>query len=996
MRVRLAAIVVIALVAGRLAAAEENEHAGQVTFGGLPVPGAAITATRAARQVSTVSDADGFYRLAGLAAGVWAVRIEMLGFIPIAEEISIPADHPARVWVMQLEPVGRVLERARSLSVLRPVQPAGGSAVPIDADPFGGEPPDETGIGAAQGFLINGSVNNAAVSPFAQSRAFGNNRPGGRSLYTGSGGLRLGSSALDARPFSFAGRPSPKPSYTDVEILGTIGGPLRIPGVLRNGPIFFAGYQRRLDNRATTRSALVPTLAERSGDFSAGRGRAGQPASIVDPATGGPFAGSTIPADRISPQAASLLALYPLPNLEAGGRFNYQAPTLEVMTRDSVQSRLTQRVDNRNTLFSTVAYERTATETTGLFGFTDRGGETKLDAAANWAHRLTPWFSVRMRYELARETGRTVPHFSERTNVAGEAGIRGGDQSPRNWGPPALVFSSGLAGLGGVQYGTYRGLTHKWSAETFWYRSRHNLTIGGGVRRLREEVFGQQDARGTFAFTGAATGSDLADFLLGLPQTGSIAFGNADKSFGAPAYEAYLNDDWRVTPAFTLNLGVRWEHEAPFTERLGRLVNLDIAEGFAAAAPVLAGDPIGPLTGRRFPASLVAPDRSGLQPRLGLAWRPVPGSSLVVRAGYGIYRNTDVYRALALLLAQQPPLSTAFSVANTPATPLTLADGLATAASAASNTFAVDPAFRVGFVQNWQLSAQRDLPGSLTVIATYLGAKGSRLMQAFLPNTYPDGALNPCPACPAGFVYLTSSGSSSRHAGQLQLRRRLRNGLTATAQYTLAKADDDASAFDGSMLTGAAIVQDWLNPAAERGPSSFDQRHQFTLQFEFTTGVGTAGGGLLDGLTGAFVRNWIFTAQLTAGSGLPQNPVYLSAVTGTGFTGTVRPDRVSGAGAIPADLYADPAGFAAPPAGRWGNAGRNSIVGPAQFELNAGLGRAFPWGDRLEVDWRIEAVNVLNRVTWAGINTIVGSPQFGLPDRTIAMRKLQASVRVRF
>ena len=81
--------------------------------------------------------------------------------------------------------------------------------------------------------------------------------------------------------------------------------------------------------------------------------------------------------------------------------------------------------------------------------------------------------------------------------------------------------------------------------------------------------------------------------------------------------------------------------------------------------------------------------------------------------------------------------------------------------------------------------------------ATYLGTKGSHLMQEFLPNTYPAGAVNPCPACPAGFVYLTSNGRSSATPGQFQLRRRLRNGLTATVQYTLSKATDDAGAFTG-------------------------------------------------------------------------------------------------------------------------------------------------------------------------------------------------------
>ena len=270
-------------------------------------------------------------------------------------------------------------------------------------------------------------------------------------------------------------------------------------------------------------------------------------------------------------------------------------------------------------------------------------------------------------------------------------------------------------------------------------------------------------------------------------------------------------------------------------------------------------------------------------------------------------------------------------------------------------------------------------------------------MQQFLPNTYPSGAANPCPGCPAGFVYLTSNGRSTRHAGQVQLRRRLRNGLTATAQYTLSKASDDAGAFTGVSLSGPAIAQDWLNPGAEYGPSNFDQRHVLTAQFQYSTGVGVSGGTLMDGLKGTLLKGWTVTSQLMAGCGLPFTPVYLTAVPGTGITGTVRPD-LTGA-PIDADLdgaYVNPAGFAAPTPAHWGTAGRNSITGPAQFALSAGITRTFPWGDRLSLDWRIDATNILNRVTYTGVNTLFSSPQFGLPNRTNTPRRVQTTFRLRF
>jgi hypothetical protein len=413
---------------------------------------------------------------------------------------------------------------------------------------------------------------------------------------------------------------------------------------------------------------------------------------------------------------------------------------------------------------------------------------------------------------------------------------------------------------------------------------------------------------------------------------------------------------------------------------------------------VLAGA-AGSLTGRQYSDSLLRPDRLGIQPRLGLAWRPVPGSSLVVRAGYGIYRNTAVYQPIATLLAQQPPLSKTFSISNSAANPLTLANGFTAPLAQGTtpgNTFAVDPDLRVGSSQNWQALIQRDLPGSLTISATYLGTKGSHLLQEFLPNTYPTGASNPCATCPAGFVYLTSNGSSSRHAGQVQLRRRLRNGLAASVQYTLAKATDNATAFAGVNLSGGAIVQDWRNLDAELAPSNFDQRHQVTAQFQYTTGLGVSGGALLDGMKGRLFKGWTVTSQLTTGSGLPITPVYLAPVPGTGVTGSLRPSLTGVSVGAPAGYYLNPAAYAVPAPGQWGNAGRNSMEGPSQFNLGAAVARTFQWTERLSLDWRIDATNVLNRETYTGVNTIIGGPQFGLPNLANTPRKMQSTLRLRF
>ena len=993
------------------AAVVAADQYGRVTFSDQPVPGATLTVTRGDVARTTVTDAQGVFRFPDLADGRWTLQVEMLGFSTLRLDIVISSGAEPLALALTLLPFDTIVS-----SGARRVEQAAESALTVTGAPAQGQPAAQRGApgagfaratvnvpassaegavvagsnadadrsnDAADGFLINGSVNNGAASPFAQLAAFGNNRRNARSLFNGGLGVMLGNSAWAAAPFSFTDRPSPKPAYNDLQLVGSFAGPVKVPG-LRNRVNLFAGYQHVDDHNATTQSVLMPTAAERRGDFSQSIDAFGRPIRILDPATGGPFAGNQIPQARLSPQAAALLALYPAPNVDGGGRFNFETPVLATNRQDAVQLRFMEMLNTKNQVTGAVSLQRTKAETTNVFGLVDANAVSGLDAPFNFTHRFSQFVSLRLRYQHTLLTTNVTPFFANRENIAGNAGIAGVNQEPVNWGPPTLVFSSGIAGLSSAQYASNHDRVDAVGGETIWSRGRHTITAGGDARVRRLDIASQQNARGSFSFTGASTGSDLADFLLGLPHASAIAYGNADKFLRATGADAYVTDDMRLNPTFTANIGVRWEYESPFTERLGRLVNLDLAPGFTSARPVISGNPL-------------RPDVRGVQPRIGVAWRPVAGSSLVIRGGYGVYRNSAVYQALTLLMAQQPPLSTTVSAESNSAHPLTLGNGFVPAPTGTQQTFAVDPDLRVGYAHNWQLLAQRDLPASLTITATYLGSKGSHLLQELLPNTYPVGAVNPCPTCPAGFVYLTSNGSSTRHAGQVLLRRRLRGGLTASTQYTLAKATDDAAAaFTGVSLNGIAIAQDWLDLDAERAASNFDQRHALTAQLQYTSGVGIGGGALATGVRGALLKGWTVTSQLTTGSGLPLTPIVLSNVPGTGIVGTMRADVRADAGDAPAGSYANPAAYALPPSGRWGNAARNSIRGPAQFSMNASLGRSFLWGDRFTLDWRFDATNVLNRVTFTNVNTLVDSPQFGLPIQANTMRKLQSSLRWRF
>jgi hypothetical protein len=416
----------------------------------------------------------------------------------------------------------------------------------------------------------------------------------------------------------------------------------------------------------------------------------------------------------------------------------------------------------------------------------------------------------------------------------------------------------------------------------------------------------------------------------------------------------------------------------------------------------------------------------------------------VVRTGYGIYDDTSVYQATALQMAQQFPLSTSLSVQNSAACPQTLASGFNPCSSITANTFAVDPNFRVGYAQTWQLAVQTDLPGALQMTATYLGIKGTRGVQEFLPNTYPAGAANLCPKCPVGFVFRTSNGNSTREAGSLQLRRRLRSGFTATLQYTYSKSIDDDSVLGGQgpvattsttsngsggggsgggsgsgsgsgtaapspTPQSSVVAQNWLDLRAERGLSTFDQRNLLNAQIQYTSGVGLGGGAMLSGWRGKLLKRWTMLGQITAGSGLPETPIYLAAVTGTGVTGSIRPNLTgTSIHAAPAGFHLNAAAYTAPLSGAWGNAGRNSITGPSQFTFNASLQRTFRLKDRYNLDLRVDSVNLLNHVVFSSWNTTLNpalnpalspasnSPLFGLPAAANAMRSLQTTLRLRF
>jgi hypothetical protein len=994
-------------------------------FHSFPVPGATVTMTQAKKSFSTTTDQQGIYEFADLPGGTWSIHIEMTGFEPAEGTVKVAADIPQDLWELKMLTLDQILTQTNAIWA-KPLQRRDGATTAekktVDEGPIpdAPKPQDATAAGAADGLLINGSENNAATSKYSMSQAFGNHKVGPKAMYTGGVGVIVGNSALDARPYSIAGLTIPKATYGRITGLATLGGPLILKPLWYHGPNFFIAYQWTRDVNASIAQGVVPDTAQRSGDLSGLLNPQGRPVTVYDPVTKLPFTG-LLP---VSPQAQALLALYPLPNLQqasGASRYNYQTQVLDNQHIDALQSRLDKTIGHKDQLYGRFGFQSSRADVANLFHFRDTTNTLGFDGSANWSHRYLHQIFVNLGYHVTRLRTQVRPQFADITDIEGDAGITGVSDASRDWGPPELSFLSGIAGLSDAQSEFNRNRTDATSISVQSSHRQHNFTVGGDFRRQEFNELVQANPRGAFAFTGAATaravagsGSDFADFLLGLPTTAQLAFGNADKYFRQSVYDAYFSDDWRLQPNLTIVAGARWDYGTPLNELFARLVNLDASPGFTAVTPVLGSSPKGPLTGQNYTGALVRPDRQSFEPRIGISWRPFPASTMVVRAGYGVYDDTSVYLTTAEAMAQQAPLSTSVSVVNSPGCPLTLANGFMSCSQSTEETFGVDPHLRVGYAQTWQLSVQRDLPAAMVATITYLGVKGTRGMQDFLPNSYPIGAANPCPACPSGFVYRTSNGNSTRQSAQVQLRRRLRSGLTASLDYIYSKSLDDDAQLGGQghvaissvaspvqaaaqPLASPVTAQNWLDLRAERGLSTFDQRHLIKVSAQYTTGMGMHGGTLLEGWRGTLLKQWTLSSIFTAGTGLPETPVYFATTPGTAITGTIRPN-LTGAPIYQSSpgYFLNAAAYTAPTSGQWGTARRNSITGPGVFSFDSSLSRTFSLRAPFYLDIKLDATNLLNHVTYTGWNATVNSTTFGLPAATDAMRSVQITGRLRF
>ena len=601
-----------------------------------------------------------------------------------------------------------------------------------------------------------------------------------------------------------------------------------------------------------------------------------------------------------------------------------------------------------------------------------------------------------------RNTSIATPYFETLgQNIAQQLGISGPSSDPRNYGPPSLSFTNysnlndGNASHSAVEsFGITDTLTVR--------KGKHNFSLGGGYTHYLSNLITDSNGRGAFSFSGLSTaqyvngqavpntGYDFADFLLALPETSSIRYGDSSTYYRTNSYNVFVVDDFRVSTGLSLNLGLRYEFFAPWQEKYGHAANLDVAPNFAAVAPVTPGQP-GPFGGT-YPAALINPDRNNFAPRLAIAWKPNPKGKLLIRAGYGWYYNPSQYNQFQQRLAAQPPFAVTNTVTTSSADPLTLSSGLLQqSGKTITNTYAVALNYRDMYAQSWNIGVQRDLARMLVLEASYLGTKGTRLDVPESPNQAPLGSSltseQRYPIANAGnFTYDTPVGNSIYHAGQLRLTRRFAKGISSNLMYTYSKAIDDA-----------VLAQNFYNQSAERAISSFNHTHVMSLNFVYASPVDATKGILAHPVFLAkALKDWTLSGGITGQTGAPQTATVSGNLDGTGSSAALRANA-TGLAENAGTGWFNTAAFSVPAPATFGNAGRDTIIGPGSVMLNLSLARSINLhSERRRLEFRVDTNNFLNHVNPSGLITVVNSSQYGLITSAGPMRSVSATLRLRF
>ncbi|MBZ5641252.1 MAG: TonB-dependent receptor [Acidobacteriia bacterium] len=852
-------------------------------------------------------------------------------------------------------------------------------------------------------------------------------------------------SVWDARPYAINGPAAEKVAHYSERFGANIGGPLTIPKIY-NGTdrtFWFANYEMTRRTNAQDLFGNMPNDAERSGNFCGLLDANGNPLQIFDPLTNisgprqlfpdlGNGAGCQIPSSRLDNAAKKLIGLFPQPNLTglatANGATNidnYHLLTTSPQSIDVGNFRVLHTISQKLSVSGVVnfvsARGQALTPFPSLYANTDTFDQ---NATFTFTQNWTPRLLNETRVNFNRSRLQSLSNNAYINNLAAAAGITGVSSAPIDFGSPELALTN-FEPLADPSPSLVRNQTLRIMDDISVTLPHDTLRFGAEIRRRQLNPYTDPSSRGVFQFTGLMTGqldasgnpianlpgSDLADFLLGLPQQTTVQYGSAN--YGRQwQFDAYAQDDWRVSSRFSINYGVRYERYTPFSEKYNHLATVIVNPAITSAAVVQPGNK-NPYTGNTLPNSLVYAKNDEFAPRIGIAWRPFSHGGPVIRAGYGVFYNGSILDQIFEEMINQPPTPGAVATTlNTsaaqlltlengfPAAPVQTSNGLVT------NTIAVDPRYKIGYAQIWNLSLEHQFGNQYIMEILYTGTKGTHLDLVSDPN-------QPTPGSQIGsdqrrrianaqdFTYETSGGDSIYNGLQVRVQRRMSNGLRMLFLYTLGHSIDDASVVGAGHISG--LIQDYNNLAAERGNSFFDIRHDIRSTFGYDLPFGDRRHWLRSGTGAKLFGNWevIGTTQYNTGSHLTP---YISA----SFTNSVgpllsqRPDRIGDpnlpSGQQTTTQFFNVKAFQLPATGTFGNAARGTIVGPSTFNVNLALERRMHFGPdgKYTFQLRWETQNLTNSPNFSNVITVVDAVDAGLLTGPKSMRSMDILMRVHF
>ena len=802
---------------------------------------------------------------------------------------------------------------------------------------------------------------------------------------------------------------------------GALGGPVR-----RDRTFFFGSVEAQRLKRSQTRAFSVPTLAARTGDF-------GAFATICDPATipttgsCAPFPGNRIPAGRIDPIAAALLDRVPNPTSPAASQ---NLTAVERLNRDLTQIsvRLDHRLSDADQLFGrlstfdadeTQPFGTSALQESLVPGFGRSLTTRTRNAVASHTRVLDSSMLNELRVGWMRVSG-GQESVNRGNDFARRVGLLGVTTDPRDTGFPQISTAGFYSTFGDPTVFTTR---NNWHLEIFdnvsLDRGRHRFKVGAYYFHLRLRPEQPDNARGAFTYTGQFSGNAFADFLLGHPTSAVSGIGRGDENGRTNWFHAYVQDDWRVRDDLTLNLGLRYEFNQHMYDADNRLSSIDLSvpggrfvvasdDGGAIAPEASALLPLVPIpyvtsADAGWGRGLLDPSAVRLAPRLGFAWA-LDDSRAVVRGGYGIFLNQWAYsvqtafaRNLPFFFTKQVDVPAGVRVPS-----FSTRDILTTNATGTVGGSIMDYAYSVEYSQTWSGGLQYSLRPTMMAEVFYmgtwtLGADNATVRNVPEPGDGPIQARRPIPQL-SRINAIRFDGKSIYHGVTLKLERRLTRGTAFNVSYTLSTSKDDASS-PGATESEANVPQNVRNVFDETGewaPSSFDHRHQFIGSGVVQLPPLAGSRPLVRGLFGDWRANAIVIVQ----SGAPFTVNLGIDRANIGAGPAQRPDQV-GDPNLPRDQrspdrWFDTTAFALPAAFTFGNARRNSVLGPGYANVDAALAKTWGLRGRATIELRWEVFNLLNRANFDLPNRVFGNPNFGRIFSAKNPREMQYGARLTF